>query len=243
MPQGHLHPRPPLPGHPDAARPLPTEAQKLMESCQGIVKSLAWKIHQKVPKHVELDDLISYGQLGLAQAARDYDPTRGGQFTTYAYYRIRGAILDGLSQMSWFSRHDYHACRYERQANEVLQVEAPPPEAGASHSDEPGWLGRVSGALTMAYLVTGMEPKPSGTDESSEPASHAIAEEVVQKLRDLIDALPDEPRQLIKSMYFEGQTLTDAGKKLGISKAWASRLHSKTLLRLAHALRLSGTFE
>src|SRR4051812_22091921 len=89
--------------------------QQLVHSCQGLVRSLAWQIHRKCPAQVELDDLIAYGQVGLAQAANEFDPVRANQFTTYAYYRIRGAILDGLSQLSWFRSYEKRA-RYERMA-------------------------------------------------------------------------------------------------------------------------------
>src|SRR5437867_7017327 len=88
-----------------ARKPLEPEIQVLIEGCQGLVRSLAWKIHRKLPPHVELDDLIAFGQLGLVQAARDYDPSKGSKFITYAYYRIRGSIFDGLSKMAWFNRH------------------------------------------------------------------------------------------------------------------------------------------
>src|SRR4051812_26640647 len=89
---------------------------ELIDACQGIVRLLAWKIFQKLPRWVELEDLIGYGQVGLALAARDFDKSRGNQFSTYAYYRVRGAILDGLKQMSWFSRYEYEASRYRPSA-------------------------------------------------------------------------------------------------------------------------------
>ena len=78
----------------------PLTTQQLVVSCQGLVRSLAWKIHCKLPRSVDLEDLVCYGQIGLVEAARDFDSSRGGQFTTYAYYRIRGAILDGMSKMA-----------------------------------------------------------------------------------------------------------------------------------------------
>ena len=71
------------------------------------MRSLASRIHHKLPPYVDLEDLVAYGQMGLAEAARDFDPARGTQFSTFAYYRIRGAIYDGLAKMSWFSRVEY----------------------------------------------------------------------------------------------------------------------------------------
>src|SRR5687767_6547340 len=114
----------------------PPNQQQLIVSCQGLVRSIAWKIRCKLPKHVDLEDLVSYGQLGLAEAARDYDPSRGSQFTTFAYYRVRGAILDGLSKMGWFNRSDYHQGRYEQMANDVLGLEESSGAQGAAVEED-----------------------------------------------------------------------------------------------------------
>jgi len=227
------------------------DPQKLMLGCQGLVKSLAWKIHRKLPPQVDLEDLIAFGQVGLAEAARNFDPARGGKFITYAYYRIRGAIFDGLCKMSWFSRHDYHASRYERMAGEVVRLEeedsedaAPGPEGDAR------WLQGVSSALVVVYLATSRGSRedqgsrePAAEESSASPSARAMEREMEEKLRGLIDALPGDARTLIQGVYYEGLTLTEAGEKLGISKAWASRLHAKTLKRLAGALRLAGLGE
>jgi RNA polymerase sigma factor FliA len=87
-------------------------ARQLIEETQPLVRSLAQKISRKIPMQIEFEDLIAYGQIGLAEAARDFDPQRGIQFSTYAYYRIRGAIYDGVSKMSWTSRARYNRLRY-----------------------------------------------------------------------------------------------------------------------------------
>ena len=88
--------------------------QQRIEECQGLVRSLALSIRRKLPPTVELEDLIAYGQVGLGEAARDFDPDRGSRFSTYAYYRIRGAIYDGLSKMAWFDRVQASQVRYEQ---------------------------------------------------------------------------------------------------------------------------------
>ena len=95
---------------------------RLIEESLGLVRSLASQIHRKGPPNVDLEDMIAYGQIGLAEAAHDFDPSRGNQFSTYAYYRIRGAIYDGLAKMSWFGRAQYQQARYDRMANETLRA-------------------------------------------------------------------------------------------------------------------------
>lgn len=215
--------------------------QELMASCQGLVRSLAWKIHCKLPKHVDLEDLVSYGQVGLAEAARDYEEGRG-HFTTFAYYRVRGAILDGLSKMHWFNQADYHRGKYEHLAGEVLNAESEETEQPSPDvATDARWLKGVSGALVTVYVFCQGEDE-SGAAGSVEdtatiaPPAALLKREVHQKLRELVDALPKDAGSLIRAAYFEGLSLKEAGERIGISKAWASRLHAKTLGLLARSL-------
>lgn len=220
--------------------------QTLIEECQGLVRSLAVGIHRKLPPHAELADLVSYGQVGLAEAARDFDATRGNRFSTFAYYRIRGAIYDGLAKMSWFSRVQYNRLRYEQMAGETLRQAAeesepmPPDAISGMH-----WFRDLGRSLAVVYLAAHTELQGEGgtgnlTDRSApSPPEAVIANEVNQRLHALIDALPADAGSLIRSIYFEGRDLQEAGQKLGISKSWASRLHAKTLKRLARDLRLA----
>ena len=228
-----------------APRPDP---QRLIEQCQDLVRSLASRIHRKLPPYLELDDLVAYGQVGLAEAARDFDPARGSQFSTYAYYRIRGAIYDGLSKMTWFSRAQYRKVRYEQMANDVLRAEGEEGETSPPAGTEADirWFRDLSRALAVVYLATQTEGKggagPESLADSSTlpPPAAAIGREIRQKLHELVDALPPEEGTLIRSTYFEGLTLQEAGRKLGISKSWASRLHARTLQQLARSLRVLG---
>jgi len=226
----------------------PDSAQQAwIEECQGLVRSLAVAIHRKLPPTVELDDLIAYGQVGLVEAAREFDPDRGNRFSTYAYYRIRGAIYDGLSKMSWFGRNEQNHLRAEERANAVLEAEAEPQAASTGDAEaDLRWFRRVTRSLAMVHLTTGAVPgEPADTESLADPsassaASVAMREEVYRKLHELIETLPEDAAQLIRATYFEGLTLQEAGRRIGISKSWASRLHARALQRLAHALRVQG---
>lgn len=217
---------------------------QLIEECQGLVHSLAGQIHRKLPSHIILEDLVAYGQVGLVEAAGEFDPGRGSRFSTYAYYRIRGSIYDGLSKMSWVSRSQYSKLRNQQMAGEVLRQqneENPIGDKGSLQTDM-RWFVEVSRALAVVYLATtDGDDRSKGIrledDSSCEPQSQAISREMQQKLRGLVDALPDEPAALIRATYYEGLSLKEAGLRLGISKSWASRLHKRTLLRLAASLK------
>ena len=101
--------------------------RRLILSCQGLVKAIAVRVHNSAPKSVELDDLIGYGEVGLAEAARDFDPDRGVQFSTFAHYRIRGAIYDGLAKMTWPSRAALNRFIFHRRTAELLEHSAASP--------------------------------------------------------------------------------------------------------------------
>jgi len=215
--------------------------QQLIEQCQGMVRSLALAVHRKLPPRYELDDLIAYGQVGLAEAAREFDPDRGSRFSTFAYYRIRGAIYDGVSKMTWFGRQHV---RYEQRANEVLQAEAEDSGKPAAENleDDARWFRDLSRTLAVVCLVSygtaGRENEELAVvDPASLPQQVAIDEEIVKQLHAQIDALSAEEAKFIRAMYFEGQTLEKAGLLLGIGKSWACRLHHKVLQRLARSLK------
>jgi len=223
----------------------PRTPQQLIEDSQGLVISLASGVRRKIPFRIDLDDLIAYGEVGLAEAARDFDPDKGAVFTTFAYYRVRGAIYDGLSEMSWASRARYRKWRFEQMANEQLASQAMHPVSSDMES-EAKWLRDTTDQLAVIFLSC-QDDGESGIRESSleDPAaptasSIAAQREILAKLRELVDALPQVEEKLIRIVYFEGATLQEAGNSLGISKSWASRLHAKALENLSRSLRQLG---
>lgn len=229
-----------------AAQPISAE---LIDEGQRLVHSLAARIHRGLPSRFELDDLVGYGQVGLAEAARDFHAEQGCKFTSFAFYRVRGAIYDGLSKMSWTSRARYNRLRYEQMANLALSEEREGSEASPSASllEDARWLRSATEKLTVVFLAFLQDDAQGEGDAESQipdpespPAVTAAAREINEKLHALIDALPQDEQMLIRATYFEGETLQEAASKLGISKSWASRLHAKTLETLARSLRRFG---
>jgi RNA polymerase sigma factor for flagellar operon FliA len=218
-------------------------AQQLIADHQGLVRSLAWKIHRTLPRNIDIDDLLSYGQVGLAEAARDFDPARGNQFSTFAHYRIRGAIFDGLGKMSCHTRAQRRAFLRESAKNELLRV-----DAGDAHSapqsldQEINWLAKVATNLATVYLMSGDGDIEAAApeDPAQGPDEQVISREVGDVLRQLLETLPPDASSLVKMVYYDELTLQEAGQRIGISKAWASRLHARTLEQLSRALRRLG---
>jgi len=234
---------------PEPVPQRPPDVAELVAEGQGLVRSLALQVFRGLPFRMDLDDLIAYGQLGLTEAAQKYDPRSDTRFTTFAYYRIRGAIYDGVSKMNWTSRARIRRMRFQRMADDVLENENRPAAEdgrGDAVAADAAWLGRVTERLAVVYLATEDDDSAGGTladaADPAEPPSKVVASrELQQTLRVLVGELAPEARRLINSIYFEGFTLTEAAQRFGISKSWASRLHAKSLDQLAKSLRRLGS--
>ncbi len=213
---------------------VPTPNQlALFRQGQPLVRSIALAAMRRLPVHVELDDLIGYGQLGLAEAVMHYQQGLNTRFTTYAYYRIKGAIYDGVSKMSWTSRGRLNRLRFRHGGDDASQ-------ASQSAND------KFAASLIRVYSASQIESEleHAGDDPADDsawsPLAQAVRREISRRLRELVSSLPRMPRILIESIYFDGMTLQDAAVRVGISKSWASRLHAQTLQQLGLALRRIG---
>ena len=218
------------------------ELEDLIVEGQGLVRSLALKVFRSIPVQVDLDDLIAYGEVGLAEAARDFDASKGAQFCTFAYYRVRGAIYDGLAKMTWTSRARYRRLRYVRMADEALAAERDHGDGDpASLQDSGNWFARVTEKLAVVYLASGgdesMAQASNLEDHCDSPPQAMLHREASERLRELVARLDPVERRVIQAVYFEGYTLQEAANQVGISKSWASRLHAKILEQLAQKLR------
>ena len=87
------------------------EADKLIEAHISISHAIAAEVIRKLPPDLERKDIQGSAELGLVEAANSFDRTRGVQFKTFAYYRIKGAIYDGLRKMGWYSKGVYQQMR------------------------------------------------------------------------------------------------------------------------------------
>jgi RNA polymerase sigma factor for flagellar operon FliA len=209
---------------------------------QGLVRAIAWRTHQRLPRAVELDDLVAYGQIGLLEAIAAFDATRSRKFTTYAWHRIRGAMLDGLGKMTWFDRAAFEGRQYERKPTDTAATPASPPAAGGPAAP--------SAATTPAAGTAEKTPprRPVRNDlenvavmsREADAGEASLQLELVMFLRDLLSALPEKESALLRGTFFEGRTLTEAARRVGISTAWASRLQTRTLADLRIALERHG---
>jgi RNA polymerase sigma factor for flagellar operon FliA len=199
---------------------------------QDYVRSLARAIAKKLPRQVEFEELVSMGQLGLTSAAKQYEPGRGVAFTTFSYYRIRGAIFDGLRQMTWLPPSMRRKLARLDGENEVSGLTA----ESAEVSDDPEFLakqfqtavGRL-GAVFLASGVTSEESEPDDPTDGRSAADEAESREDLGHLREALAKLPDDQSALIRMLYFEYKSMTEVANELKKNKSTISRRHAEAM--------------
>lgn len=210
-----------------------TEKQRLVEQHMNLVNGLAVQLHKGIAKGLELEDLVGYGAKGLLEAAERFDARHGATFSTFAYYRVKGAMMDGVRTMGWYSRADYARYRAEERVNAYLQAESDrtPAEGLETESSDDllAGLAQVLDAVASVHIVS-IEAASTVSDESTLSAEDALGvHQSDARVRQAVESLPEKERQLMQMYYFQGKTLEEAGTQLGLSKSWASRLHARAI--------------
>jgi RNA polymerase sigma factor for flagellar operon FliA len=216
---------------------------RLVEQHLPLVQSIAGKLKRTLGRTIEFEDLMAYGTKGLLEAAERFDPTLGASFGTFAYYRVRGAMLDGLRSMGWYSRADYARYRAEERANQYLQNqserETAAKQSGAKDSPASALesIAEILGGVATIH-ITSLEAAAAVADERLPPPDADIAR--VQdraRVREALARLPEKERTLLEMYYFGDKNLGEAGAALGLSKSWACRLHARAVDLLRAALK------
>ena len=227
----------------------PDREQLLLEHLPT-VRYLARRIHERLPQHVDLDDLISAGVVGLIDAFSKFDHTKKVQFKSYAQFRIRGAILDSLRTLDWSPRELRRKGRAVEEAirSSTQRLGRAPTEqeiAAAMElnlSDYQQLLGDLKG-LEIGSLH--MERTEDSGDEElayipgapeDDPLFRCLKGEMKQRLADAIDELPEKERLVLTLYYYEELTMKEIGLTLGVVESRVSQIHSSAVLRLRTSL-------
>jgi len=211
-----------------------------------LVEIVARQIFRSMGSSVELDDLRSFGREGLLDAARKFDTERGVPFRAYANFRVRGAIIDGIRSTAQLSRRVYERLNYLSAALKVSEGAAEdafgPGSASRGQADQA--LGDHLAAMAAAMTVGLIAPVAVGDEgervqvSTTEGPEDAVARaELLAIVERAIDDLPQEEAALVRRHYLEGERFDHVAETLGLSKSWASRLHTRAMQRLAKRLR------
>ncbi|AKF06926.1 sigma-70 family RNA polymerase sigma factor [Sandaracinus amylolyticus] len=215
-----------------------TDDQRFVEEHAPLVRKIALRVRAELDLTCELDDLIAFGYHGLLEARGRFDETRGVLFSTFAYYRIRGAILDGVRKMAYLPRRIHQKRRAAEAIDWAIEAEgearATTPEARADVEATLAAVDDILGKITATFMLAAVGQDEEATRES--PEEQLIGAHEKQRVRTALETLPERERIVVNGMYFEGRNLDDIGAELGISKSWACRIHTRALGLLREAL-------
>ncbi len=209
-----------------------TKAQ-ILEKYGPYVRSLAAQVRKQFNSQFEMDELVAWGQIGLLEAAERFDAKVGANFLTFAHYRIKGAIYDGLRKMGVLKGNAAAGSR----ANSYMGNLADRAGGGGSVQDDVRDISNaVTGlAVVFATSLEGTEGLQISDDQM--PADERMnIEQMRRRVRSAIEKLPDKEKKLLQGYYFENKTLEEAGAEIGQSKSWASRLHARAVETLKQLL-------
>ena len=219
-----------------------------------MIKYVANRIAMRLPPHIEVDDLISVGVLGLMDAISKYDSSRGAKFKTYAEFRVRGAILDELRAMDWVPRSIRQKASSVDKVVQSLQVKL-------SRSPEDQEVAKEMGISLEQFHATLNETKSipvfslddlgiakdSGEQQSlldclagkadADPQTQIRLIELKEIIAKAIDTLPEKERLMVSLYYYEELTMKEIGAVLEITESRVSQIHSKAVYRLRTKLK------
>ncbi|MES2503267.1 MAG: sigma-70 family RNA polymerase sigma factor [Myxococcota bacterium] len=210
-----------------------TNQTQLIEQYGSFVRSIARQVKKAVSPRIELDDLIAYGMTGLLEAAERFDSKQGANFTTFSYYRVKGAIYDGLRGMGWIGRSEYQKIRFGEQANAYLES-----AAGTKTEELEDLANQVNSLVTI--FVTSLEGLQNQDFEDTKltgQEERLLDLELRNTLKKALSRLPRADLELIKLYYFQNLSLEEVGKKIGLSKSWTCRKHAQVIERLHELMR------
>ncbi len=231
----------------------PGVRDRLILTYAPLVKYVAGRLGSGLPAHVDENDLVSYGLLGLIGAIERYDPARDIKFETYAIARIKGAIIDELRALDWVPRSVRSRAREIERAIAELESKlgrAPNDEeiagkVGVTVEELEESLTDISrssiAALDELWSVSGEGDQISLMDtieDTSGPRPAEALDEVEMRevLADAIARLPEREKLVITLYYYEELTLREIGEVLGVTESRVSQLHTKAILRLKSRL-------
>jgi len=223
--------------------------EKLIMEYLHLVKYSAGRVAVRIPNYIEIDDLFASGLLGLIQAIEKYDQNREIKFETYAYYRIKGAMLDELRKQDWFPRSLRHKEKLIENAMSKLENRLgrhPRDSEMAKHlkisiKEYYKWIDEVS----LTNLTSLDKSIPSNNEglysiiseshekkNKNDPFNNLEKKELLNIIAATLDEMQENEKLVLTLYYYEDMTLKEIGKVLNVSESRVCQIHTKSILRL-----------
>ena len=239
--------RPPQSPNGDCTAANEEERQNLLTEHLPLVQYQARRIHDRLPRHIPIEDLVNAGVVGLMDAFRKFDSSKHVQFGSYAKFRIRGAILDSLRELDWSPRDLRRQSRRIEEAHNKLQA------ALGRHPTEPELalelritlpeMHRLLRDINALEISSLRFISPDGGAEvdmteqlsshnGDDPLLHCLESETRGLLEQAISELPQKESMVVRLYYFEELTMKEIGIAIGVGESRVSQIHSVAVMRL-----------
>ena len=208
------------------------KGDELVSQYIGLVRKIAGDIRRRYRLSIELDELVAAGLEGLLQAADSYDASNRTTFSGFAYYRIRGAIVDNCRRLGAMRRVYKQRLSFESAANDVLAEQAEILPKKRSLETDTTWIAETLDCLVTAHALAS-NPE---THLRQNPEQQTSSKQWRTRLREGMSTIDERERAILVRHYVEYQSLADIAEEMGFSRSWASRLHARALIKLRQHL-------
>jgi RNA polymerase sigma factor for flagellar operon FliA len=216
----------------------------LIVKYMDFVKRIAYHLIGKLPKSIQVDDLIQSGMIGLIEAAKNYNTEKGASFETYAGIRVRGAMLDEIRRGDWAPRSVHRNARKISQA--IREIENRMGRDAKDHevaehlnvgiSEYHQMLKDTSGTRLFAFddiMLSRDDIEYLGEFNTiPNPFENLQKSDFQKTLAEVIAELPEKERLVLALYYDEDLNLREVGDVLGVSESRISQIHSQAMLRI-----------
>ena len=229
------------------------ERDRIIMDHLPLVKAIAIRVHENLPVHVDLDDLVHAGILGLFDAVDKFQPEKQVAFSSYAKHRIKGAILDSLRQLDWASRD---LRRRHKQIEEATRELAATLQRNPTELEVAGKMGveverwrQMMAEMQCVGLISISSRRPEqedlpAPDYPAKPETHPDSICAHGQLHDALwtamKTLPERYRKVVVLYYTKDMTMREIGGILGINESRVSQIHKSALEKMATALQSVG---
>lgn len=228
------------------------EKEDLIKSYLPLVKKVVHRLSGRLPKDVDIREMLNSGIIGLVDALEKYDPKHETNFSTYAQFRIRGAILDSFRSQDWlprslrFKSHRIETAyqRIEQKLGRPATDEEVAEELKITVDELQKLLGEVGSIVMLSFEELGFghgEERFHAEEwiggKSTDPLNKLLSGEKVGLIARALDRLPEKERLVISLYFYEELNLKEIGEILGVTESRASQIRSRALIRLKNYLR------
>ncbi len=218
-----------------------------------LVRAIAVRVHESLPVHIDLDDLVHAGIMGLIDAATKYNAAKKVAFAAYAKHRIKGAILDSLRQLDWASRD---LRRRHKQLDAVTRDLAATLRRNPTEEEIAGRMGLDAGKWRQmmlelrAFGLVSASSRGNDSDDLPAPEYPSRRDELPdylcaqQELRGVLGSamktLPPRYQMVVEMYYSKDMTMREIGEEMGINESRVSQIHKAALTRMETVLQGLG---